>query len=469
MSITQSTELLSPAGSLKNMRYAFAYGADAVYAGQPRYSLRVRNNAFDHDNLAIGIQEAHDLGKKFYVVVNIQPHNSKLKNFIQDLTPVVAMQPDALIMSDPGLIMMVREHFPEMPIHLSVQANAVNWATVKFWHSMGLTRVILSRELSLEEIEEIKKQVPEMEIEVFVHGALCMAYSGRCLLSGYMNKRDANQGACTNACRWEYDIHAAKEDVTGDVIAVQQLDADARVGSSCCSADADEQHAQAQHHMSEPVLLQRNDEDMFAAEEDEHGTYFMNSKDLRAVQHVERLSKMGVHSLKIEGRTKSYFYCARTAQIYRKAIDDALAGRAFDPALMTQLEGLANRGYTEGFLRRHVHSEYQNYATGSSVFDHQQYCGEVLERQGDYLLIDVKNKFVVGDSLELMTPQGNITFVLNEILDQKGQSIESSKVSCHFVSISAPDYVDMKFDLLIRNLPQSSQDISASSLAYTAS
>lgn len=468
MSITQSTELLSPAGSLKNMRYAFAYGADAVYAGQPRYSLRVRNNAFDLENLAIGIKEAHELGKKFYVVVNIQPHNSKLKNFIQDLTPVVAMQPDALIMSDPGLIMMVREHFPQMSIHLSVQANAVNWATVKFWKNMGLTRVILSRELSLEEIEEIKKQVPEMEIEVFVHGALCMAYSGRCLLSGYMNKRDANQGACTNACRWDYNIHAAQEDVTGDVIAVQQLDENDQVINACCKADADEQHALAQHHMADPVLLQRNDEDMFAAEEDEHGTYFMNSKDLRAVQHVERLSKMGVHSLKIEGRTKSYFYCARTAQIYRKAIDDALAGRAFDPALMTQLEGLANRGYTEGFLRRHVHSDYQNYATGSSVFDHQQYCGEVLERQGEYLLIDVKNKFVVGDSLELMTPQGNITFDLTEILDKKGQAIDVAKGSGHIVKIPIPAEVNVEFALLIRNLNHSSQNISASALAYVA-
>ncbi|MEG0340928.1 MAG: U32 family peptidase, partial [Acinetobacter sp.] len=171
MSITHVTELLSPAGSLKNMRYAFAYGADAVYAGQPRYSLRVRNNEFDHDNLKIGISEAHALGKKFYVVANIQPHNSKLKNFIRDLEPIIAMQPDALIMSDPGLIMMVREHFPDISIHLSVQANAVNWATVQFWKNMGLTRVILSRELSLDEIEEIKQTVPDMEIEVFVHGA----------------------------------------------------------------------------------------------------------------------------------------------------------------------------------------------------------------------------------------------------------------------------------------------------------
>lgn len=466
MSIHHVTELLSPAGSLKNMRYAFAYGADAVYAGQPRYSLRVRNNEFDHDNLAIGIQEAHDLGKKFYVVVNIQPHNSKLKNFIRDLTPVVAMQPDALIMSDPGLIMMVREHFPDMDVHLSVQANAVNWATVKFWKNMGLTRVILSRELSIDEIEEIKQQVPDMEIEVFVHGALCMAYSGRCMLSGYMNKRDANQGACTNACRWEYKVHQTTQDENDDVIPVQNLN----TGSNCCSSsDADELHMQAQHQFDEPVLLQRHDEDMFAAEEDEHGTYFMNSKDLRAVQHVERLTQMGIHSLKIEGRTKSYFYCARTAQIYRKAIDDALAGKPFDSSLMTQLEGLANRGYTEGFLRRHVHSEYQNYENGSSSFDHQQYCGEILERNGDYLKVDVKNRFVVGDALELMTTSGNIIFKLTEILDKKGNPILEAKGSGHVVEIPVPADVDMRYALLIRNLPHSSTDISAPTLAYVSS
>src|SRR5690554_4263236 len=211
-------ELLSPAGTLKSMRYAFAYGADAVYAGQPRYSLRVRNNEFDHANLALGIAEAHAQGKQFYVVVNIAPHNAKLKTFIKDLEPVVAMGPDALIMSDPGLIMLVREHFPRMNVHLSVQANAVNWASVEFWRRQGLTRAILSRELSLEEIGEIHEQVPDMELEVFVHGALCMAYSGRCLLSGYINKRDPNQGTCTNACRWEYKTHEAKENELDDIV-----------------------------------------------------------------------------------------------------------------------------------------------------------------------------------------------------------------------------------------------------------
>lgn len=204
-------ELLSPAGTLKNMRYAFAYGADAVYAGQPRYSLRVRNNEFNHENLQLGINEAHALGKKFYVVVNIAPHNAKLKTFIRDLKPVVEMGPDALIMSDPGLIMLVREHFPEMPIHLSVQANAVNWATVKFWQQMGLTRVILSRELSLEEIEEIRNQVPDMEIEIFVHGALCMASPVAACSLAISTSAIRTSGTCTNACRWEYNVQKGKK------------------------------------------------------------------------------------------------------------------------------------------------------------------------------------------------------------------------------------------------------------------
>ncbi|HFE37300.1 MAG TPA: U32 family peptidase, partial [Gammaproteobacteria bacterium] len=178
-------ELLCPAGTYKNMQYAFAYGADAVYAGQPRYSLRVRNNDFNMENLRRGIDEAHRQNKKFYVASNISPHNSKLKTYLDDMTPIVEMQPDALIMADPGLIAMVREKWPEQTIHLSVQANTVNYAAVSFWQSIGLKRVILSRELSLDEIEEIKQRCPDVELEVFVHGALCIAYSGRCLLSGY--------------------------------------------------------------------------------------------------------------------------------------------------------------------------------------------------------------------------------------------------------------------------------------------
>ncbi|AOF15845.1 U32 family peptidase [Yersinia enterocolitica] len=438
-------ELLSPAGTLKNMRYAFAYGADAVYAGQPRYSLRVRNNEFNHENLALGIQEAHALGKRFYVVVNIAPHNSKLKTFLRDLKPVIDMGPDALIMSDPGLIMMVRETFPQMDIHLSVQANAVNWATVKFWQQMGLTRVILSRELSLEEIAEIRAQVPDMELEIFVHGALCMAYSGRCLLSGYINKRDPNQGTCTNACRWEYNVQEGKEDDVGNIvhihqpIAVKNVEPTLGIGAPTDKVFMIEEAQRPGEYMT--------------ASEDEHGTYIMNSKDLRAIQHVERLTKMGVHSLKIEGRTKSFYYCARTAQVYRRAIDDAVAGKPFDPTLLTTLEGLAHRGYTEGFLRRHVHEEQQTYEYGYSVSERQQFVGEFTGIRRDGLAeVIVKNKFSVGDSVELMTPNGNIQFILESMQDKKGQLADVAPGNGHIMYLPIPEDINVEYGLLIRNL-----------------
>ncbi len=432
-------ELLAPAGTLKNMRYAFAYGADAVYAGQPRYSLRVRNNEFDHATLAIGIQEAHTQGKRFYVVVNIAPHNAKLKTFLKDLEPVIAMGPDALIMSDPGLIMLVRRHFPQMPIHLSVQANTVNWASVEFWQLQGVSRIILSRELSLEEIDEIREQVPSMELEVFVHGALCMAYSGRCLLSGYINKRDANQGSCTNACRWKYSAQPATENQLGEI--VQTFQPEPTLGEGMPT--------------DQVFVLQESNRpgELMPAFEDEHGTYIMNSKDLRAVQHVERLTQMGVHSLKIEGRTKSHFYCARTTQVYRRAIDDAVAGREFDRSLMGDLESLAQRGYTEGFLRRHVHDEYQNYQNGNSVSEKQQFVGELTgERRNGLAEVRVKNRFNLDDNLELMTPGGNIHFDLEYLQNVAGEAIGVAPGDGHTVYIPMPEGVDLRFGLLMRDV-----------------
>jgi len=213
----QRPELLSPAGSLKHMRYAYAYGADAVYAGQPRYSLRVRNNSFDFDTLKQGIIEAHENNKKFFVASNVIPHNSKIKTYMDDISPVIDLNPDALIMADPGLIMMVKDKYPDQIIHLSVQANTINYATVKFWQQAGVSRIILSRELSLDEVKEIRQECPDIELEVFVHGALCIAYSGRCLLSGYFNHRDPNQGSCTNSCRWKYDVKDAEETFEGDI------------------------------------------------------------------------------------------------------------------------------------------------------------------------------------------------------------------------------------------------------------
>lgn len=443
MTINYTPELLSPAGSLRNMRYAFAYGADAVYAGQPRYSLRVRNNEFNHDNLHIGINEAHALGKKFYVVSNIAPHNNKVDTYLKDIAPIIAMRPDALIMSDPGMIMLVREHYPDMPIHLSVQANAVNYATVQFWQKVGVERVILSRELSLKEIAVIRDKVPTMELEIFVHGALCMAYSGRCLLSGYINKRDPNQGACTNACRWEYKAHQGQEDESGDIVHThipEKVEPTLGLGEPTDKV----------YLLEEPL----KPGEYMPAYEDEHGTYIMNSKDLRAVQHVPELVSMGVHSLKIEGRTKSHYYCAKTAQVYRKAIDDAVAGKPFDTNLMLSLEGLANRGYTEGFLRRHTHDQYQNYENGSSVSDHQQFVGEVTGRcpETNMAIIEVKNKFCLGHHLELMTPQGNVTFTLERMLDKHGLDIDDAKGSGHCVRIPVPLEIDLEYALLLRNL-----------------
>ncbi len=427
----QSPELLSPAGSLKHMRYAFAYGADAVYAGQPRYSLRVRNNEFSAEKLQQGISEAHVAGKKFFIASNLLPHDNKVKNYLRDMEPIIEMQPDALIMADPGLIMLIREKWPDMPVHLSVQANTLNSASVKFWQSLGLTRVILSRELSLDEIERIRQECPDMELEVFVHGALCIAYSGRCLLSGYFTHRDANQGACTNSCRWKYDLHEASETETGDTVKV------------------------APEHSAGTYLLEELERpgELMPIEEDEHGTYIMNSKDLRAIQHVQRLTEIGIDSLKIEGRTKSYFYAARTAQIYRQAIEDTLAGRPFNMELMTSLDGLANRGYTEGFYRRHIPSEYQNYLSGNSDNYIQRFAGEVVSqnRETDMLEIEVKNKLVVGNEVELMLPGGSHRFVLEYMEDKHGHAIDIAPGSGHQVLIKVPEKINAEFGLLLSN------------------
>ncbi len=443
----QKPELLSPAGSLKSARYAFAYGADAIYAGQPRYSLRVRNNDFNTlDNLATGIHAAHAHNKKFFVTVNISPHNAKLKTFLADTAPVAALKPDAFIMADPGLIMLVREHWPELPIHLSVQANTINTASVKFWQSIGLTRIILSRELSLEEIAEIRQACPDIELEVFVHGALCIAYSGRCLLSGYMSHRDPNQGACTNTCRWKYETQAAQESETGDIQPLSEV----------------QTWQPPQLGDGRPVdgvyLLEEENRrgELMPAYEDEHGTYIFNSKDLRAVQHVRTLTEIGVDCLKIEGRTKSHFYVARTAQVYRKAIDDAAASKPFDKHLMDELDSLANRGYTEGFYRRHVHDEYQNYQRGISVAAQQQFVGEVLsyDAHTDLVQIEVKNHFERGERFELMLPQGNHHFTLETLLDKDKRPIEVAKGAGHLVWIKLPvASANSGFGLLMRYLP----------------
>ncbi len=432
----KQVELLSPAGTLKNMRYAFAYGADAVYAGQPRYSLRVRNNDFLEENLAKGINEAHDLGKKFFLATNVIPHNAKIKTYLADMEPIVAMNPDALIMADPGLIMMTREKWPDMPIHLSVQANTVNYATVKFWQSMGVERVILSRELSLDEIEEIRQQCPDMELEVFVHGALCIAYSGRCLLSGYFNHRDPNQGTCTNSCRWKYDTLPAHENAEGDYVLDNSAISMSDISNANCGGAERHPLADKTYFLEE----EGRKGELLPVMEDENGTYIMNSKDLRAIEHIQRLVDIGVDSLKIEGRTKSHYYVARTAQTYKQAINDALAGRDFQPELIGVLENLANRGYTDGFYQRHHTHEHQNYLTGYSKSHQQQFCGEIknYDPETGIAEIDVKNKFAVGDKLELILPEGNQDIIVEDMKDMYNRDMQEAAGGGYQVKIPLP-------------------------------
>lgn len=418
-SSTFAPELLAPAGTLKALRYAFAYGADAIYAGHPRYSLRARNNEFTLENIKLGIDYAHQSGKQFFLASNVLPHDNKVKTYLNDIEPVIALGPDALIMADPGLIMLVRERWPDVPIHLSVQANTMNSAAVRFWESIGVRRIILSRELSLKEITAIRQACPDIELEVFVHGAICIAYSGRCLLSGYFNRRDPNQGVCTNACRWDYKVHNARQDLNGEVV---MLEESMRPG------------------------------EMMPMAEDEHGTYIMNSKDLRAIQHVQRLVEIGVNSLKIEGRTKSFYYVARSAQIYRKAIADAVAGKSFDEKLLRDLDGLASRGYTDGFLQRHKPQDLQNYEQGASSYSSQRFVGEVLQVTDDMLEIEVKNRFCVGDKLELLQPKGNTVFVLENMQNDDGETIDVAPGSGYRVRIPRPADVVDELSLLVANI-----------------
>ncbi len=455
MTTLKAPELLLPAGSLDKMRAAYDFGADAVYAGQPRYSLRARNNEFRLEQIGIGIAEAHARGKKFFVTSNLLPHNDKVRTYLRDIEPIIAMKPDALIMADPGLIAMVREKWPEVSIHLSVQANTVNWAAVKFWQKVGVTRIILSRELSFDEIEKIRQECPDMELEVFVHGALCIAYSGRCLLSGYFNRRDPNQGTCTNACRWSYGTQASATDPnTGEAMAIPMegdfdfAKSQQEAESSFSSCGDGQRHPAADNiYLLEekgrpgqlmPIMEDEhgtyimNSTQVFAVHdvgavpimEDEHGTYIMNSKDLRAVEYVERLTKIGVDSLKIEGRTKSLYYVSRTAQVYRRAIDDAVAHRPFNPELITELEGLANRGYTAGLMDRRPANDYQNYETGHSIAHRSQFVGEVRSVANGWAEIETKNKFSVGDTLEIIHPSGNRKVKLAQMKDKNGAAID---------------------------------------------
>lgn len=290
--MSKKYELLLPAGNLEKLKYAVAYGADAVYAGVPMFSLRARENQFTWESLAEGVRYCRERGVKIYFTANIYAHNAKIKPFMAAFAKMEALKPDAYIMSDPGLIDLVRQQYPTAEIHLSVQANNTNWAQVNFWKRMGITRVILSRELSLREVREIRAECPDVELEFFVHGAICMAYSGRCLLSNYFSHRDPNQGTCAHSCRWEYKVF--KRDASEEELYDSTGRPDEYVPLT------------GEFYLEE----RERPGEIMPIDEDEYGTYIMNSRDICLLSYLPELADAGIISFKVEGRSKTVNYLA---------------------------------------------------------------------------------------------------------------------------------------------------------------
>ncbi|MFC1638503.1 U32 family peptidase [Patescibacteria group bacterium] len=387
-------ELLAPAGSPEKMKYALEYGADAVYAGVPDFSLRARINAFTFEDLKEGSELAHRLSKKFYVTLNIYAHNQHFDKLEEHLKRLSEVEIDGIILSDPGILMMVKKHLPNVEIHLSTQANATNWQAVKFWAQQGVTRVVLAREVSLEEIKEIKKNVPEMELEYFVHGAMCMSYSGRCILSKWMSGRSANLGDCSQPCRWAFD----------------------------------EVQTEGDTEIKEMKVTDRMKEHEIELEEDQHGTYFFNSKDMNLLSHLKDLADAGVESFKVEGRNKSVYYLAFVMRAYRNVLDVIVDGRD-DIEEVTEkeqenLDSLVHRGYTKGFLlAEEPEHNFENSHSGSKY----EFVGEILGQNEDGLYeVKVHNAIYAEDEIEVVEKTGNNPVKFERILNEKEEEVESA-------------------------------------------
>lgn len=405
-----NAELLLPAGNFEKLKFAFAYGADAVYAGVPRFSLRTRENDFRKESLVEAIHYTHELGKKIYLTMNIYAHNTKIKGFMEEMERMLQYKPDAMIMSDPGLIGLARKEFPELEIHLSTQANCTNWSSAAFWRDQGVSRIILSRELSLKEISEIHEQVPDIELEAFVHGAICIAYSGRCLITNYMNNMDANQGTCTNSCRWGYNFGQK----TPSLLTLEGQDV--------------QQSAETYESPGDGFFLEepKRPGQHFNMIEDEHGTYMMNAKDLCSIELLGQMRDAGVVSYKVEGRTKSVYYAAMTARSYRKAIDDMLADRPFDSRNLEDLIGIAHRRYISGFYTKDPEEYGQNYDDPSSLdFTHQN-AGMVVawHKERSLLEFEVKNQIKRGDQLEIISPRETVELTVDSILNARERPVD---------------------------------------------
>ncbi|MGE5652946.1 MAG: peptidase U32 family protein [Bacillota bacterium] len=372
-------ELLAPAGNLEKLEMALAYGADAVYCGGTAYGLRTRAGNFTLDELAKGITLAHGLGKRVYVTVNIIPHNDDLIGLDDYLKQLAEIKVDALIVSDPGILTIAQRAVPGMELHFSTQASVTNWATSQFWFDHGVRRIVLARELSLAEISDVVSKTSG-EIETFIHGAMCISYSGRCLLSSYMTGRDANRGDCAQACRWNY--HLVEETRPGQYM---------------------------------PVF------------EDEQGTHIMNSKDLCLIEHVPDLVEAGIHAFKIEGRMKSVHYVATVTKVYREAIDHYCAdpaGYRFNPSWLDEIAKASHRDYTTGFYFQQPGADAHNYA--SSLYKRPvDFVGVVRASEGGFLTIEQRNNFRVGEKLELVGPtSAPREIVITAMTDSEGTRIE---------------------------------------------
>ncbi|HNX11160.1 MAG TPA: U32 family peptidase [bacterium] len=370
--IDKRPELIAPAGNLAKMRTAFLYGADAVYLGLPDFSLRVRINDFNKKTLAEGIKLAHSLGKRVYVTANILAHEKHIRKLSDHLRYLAKLKPDAIVVSDPGVLSLVQKYCPKVEIHLSTQANCTNGAAAKFWYRQGVKRIILGREVILREIAEIHAFCPQVELEYFVHGAMCMAYSGRCFLSAEFLGRSGNLGDCAQPCRWQYDVS----------------------------------------------LKAAGHEEEFDLVSEKHGSYLLNSKDLCLIEYLAKLKAAGVSSYKIEGRAKSAYYLATVVGAYRLAIDNPKQGKYLFQELQ---EKLVHRGYTTGFL---LNKKGEQNIAGANLTSVWEFCGEVVEQSKKGLLVRVHNSIYSGEPLEIILPGYDIIKLSANLADyQTGQPL----------------------------------------------
>lgn len=406
--MNNNLELLMPGGSLEKIKYAIAYGADAIYAGVPKYSLRARENEFFQiESVKEAVDFVHSNGKKIYLTCNIYAHNNKIKGFMDAMKEMVELKPDAFIMTDPGLIALTKEKFPEAVIHLSTQANNTNWAQVKFWKDYGVKRVILARELTVKEIKEIHEMVPDIELEAFIHGSICMAYSGRCLLSNYFNYRDANQGTCSNSCRWEYKLYA------NDAVKIDK--------KNPSKIEIDDVLTDYVPLVGDFYLEEETRKGQFMpVDEDEHGTYIMNSKDLCAVDYLEKLHDAGVISFKVEGRNKTEYYTSLVARAYRKGIDIIKSGKEIPDEIrewmLNEVSSTTNRGFIPGFYARNPMAEAQELSSKHALQTHLYAAKTVsYDRENNILEVEVKNRMDKGDEITFITPENEFVFKLGEM------------------------------------------------------